>query len=78
MSLRHIQEWPGVDDAVIGRVVAEAGRPPPEPLIAWVRGDLLLFSFLLAGLIAGFCLGFWGRALFVEQASGAGNRARRA
>jgi hypothetical protein len=59
--------WPGVDDAVIGRFVREAGHPAPEPLIAWVRGDLLLFAFLCAGLLAGFMLGFFGRALFVER-----------
>jgi hypothetical protein len=60
-------EWPGVDDAVIGRFVREAGQPPPEPLIGWVRGDLLLFAFLCAGLFAGFVLGFFARALFVER-----------
>jgi hypothetical protein len=60
-------EWPGVDDAVIGRFVREAGHRPPEPLIEWVRGDLLLFAFLCAGLFAGFLLGFFGRALFVER-----------
>jgi cobalt/nickel transport protein len=60
-------EWPGVDDAVIGRFVREAGHPPPQPLIEWMRGDLLLFAFLCAGLFAGFMLGFFGRALFVER-----------
>jgi hypothetical protein len=65
-------EWPGVDDAVIGRFVAAAGRPAPRPWID-LRGDALLFAFLSAGLGAGFFLGFWGRALFVERA-GAGER----
>jgi cobalt/nickel transport protein len=60
-------EWPGVDEAVIGRFVAEAGRPPPRAVIDWVRGDALLFAFLSAGLVAGFLLGFWSRALFVER-----------
>ena len=59
-------EWAGVDDSVIGRFVAEAGRPPPRPLFAWLQGDLLLFAFLWAGLVAGFVLGYWGRALFGE------------
>jgi hypothetical protein len=60
-------EWPGVDDAVIGRFVREAGHPPPQPVIEWIHGDLLLFAFLCAGLFAGFTLGFFGRALFVER-----------
>jgi hypothetical protein len=59
-------EWAGVDDSVIGRFVAEAGRPEPRPLFPWLQGDLLLFAFLWAGLIAGFVLGYWGRALFGE------------
>jgi hypothetical protein len=62
-------EWAGVDDSVIGRFVAEAGRPAPHPLFAWLQGDLLLFAFLWAGLIAGFVLGYWGRALFGETAA---------
>lgn len=61
----HESEWPGVDDAVVGRFVTDAGRPAPRPLLS-LRGDALLFAFLCAGLAAGFFLGFWGRALFVE------------
>jgi hypothetical protein len=61
-------EWPGVDEAVIGRFVEEAGRARPRPLFDGLRGDALLFAFLCAGLVAGFALGFWGRALFVERA----------
>jgi hypothetical protein len=67
-------EWPGVDESVIGRFVAEAGRPAPRPLFDWVRGDTLLFAFLWAGLAAGFLLGFWGRALFVERAGAPAER----
>lgn len=62
-------EWPGVDEAVIGRFVDESGRRSP-PLFDWVRGDLLLFAFLVAGLLAGFVLGFFARsALGREQGS---------
>lgn len=60
-------EWPGVDEAVIGSIAERAGRPESEPLLAWVQGDLLLFMFLCAGLIAGFVLGYFARIAFVEQ-----------
>lgn len=54
-------EWLGVDEAVIGRFVDDAGQRSP-PLFEWVRGDVLLFAFLVAGLLAGFVLGFFARA----------------
>ena len=53
--------WPGVDEAVIGRFVDESGQRS-RPLFEWVRGDLLLFAFLVAGLISGFVLGFFSRS----------------
>jgi len=60
--------WAGVDEAVIGRFAEAAGRPAePSFAIDWVQGDLLLFAFLCAGLIAGGLLGFYARALFVEH-----------
>jgi cobalt/nickel transport protein len=59
-------EWPGVDEAVVGRVAEAAGRPEPAFAITWIHGDLLLFTFLCAGLIAGALLGFYGRAAFYE------------
>jgi hypothetical protein len=54
-------QWPGVDEAVIGRFVDESGQRSP-PLLDWVRGDVLLFAFLVAGLLAGFVLGFFARS----------------
>ena len=54
-------QWPGVDEAVIGRFVEESGHGSP-PLLDWVRGDVLLFAFLVAGLLAGFVLGFFARS----------------
>lgn len=61
------KEWPGVDETVIGGFAERAGRGDAEPLFDWVQGDLLLFMFLWAGLVAGFLLGYYARVLFVEQ-----------
>jgi hypothetical protein len=56
--------WPGVDEAVVGKFAAAAGRHAHAPL---VEGDLLLFAFLVAGIVGGFVLGYTFRALFVEE-----------
>ena len=62
-----LAEWPGVDESVIGNIAHSAGRPESQPLLSWVQGDLLLFMFLVAGLAAGFVLGYFARVAFVEQ-----------
>lgn len=59
--------WAGVDESVIGNIAQRAGRPESEPLLSWVQGDLLLFMFLVAGLGAGFVIGYFARIAFVEQ-----------
>jgi cobalt/nickel transport protein len=59
-------QWPGVDEAVIGRFVDESGHRSP-PLFDWVRGDVLLFAFLVAGLLSGFVLGFFARSAFRRE-----------
>ena len=59
-------QWPGVDEAVIGRFVDESGSRS-APLFAWIRGDLLLFAFLVAGLLAGFVLGFFARSALARE-----------
>ena len=58
--------WPGVDEAVIGRFVASAGSES-RPLLDWVHGDALLFAFLLAGLAAGFVLGYCARGALQQE-----------
>jgi hypothetical protein len=58
--------WPGVDDAVIGEFARAAGRGEAGFSLDWVQGDLLLFAFLSAGLLAGGVLGYVARMLFVE------------
>lgn len=66
-DLDPASEWPGVDESVIGQIVRGAGGEHARPLLAWVQGDLLLFMFLCAGLLAGFVLGYCARVAFVEQ-----------
>lgn len=56
-------EWPGVDDAVIKRIAAEANCQPADPLLN-IRGDALLFVFLIAGAVGGFIAGYYFKTLF--------------
>jgi hypothetical protein len=67
VSLSAPGEWPGVDESVVERVAAEAGRHARRPFIDTDRGDLLLFVFLTAGIIGGFAIGYYYRVLFAEQ-----------
>jgi hypothetical protein len=59
--------WPGVDEAVVEKIAAEAGRHARRPFIDTDRGDLLLFVFLSAGIVGGFAIGYTNRQLFVER-----------
>jgi hypothetical protein len=59
-------KWPGVDEAVVARVAAEAGRRPWHAPFA-PEGDALLFCFLVAGIAGGFVLGYGWRALFHDS-----------
>ncbi|WP_437983949.1 hypothetical protein [Sorangium sp. So ce117] len=67
--------WDGVDEAVVRRVAEDAGRHDTGPLFAGLEGDLLLFAFLWAGLLAGFALGYFSRVLFVERAGAPAGKA---
>jgi len=58
--------WPGVDESVIEKVAAEAGRTP-RPLLFEMEGDLGLFLFLCAGIVGGSIFGYCFRMLFVER-----------
>ena len=64
LPLSTADPWPGVDETVIERVAADAGRPPREPYINTDQGDLLLFLFLVAGAVGGFIAGYTFRGLF--------------
>jgi cobalt/nickel transport system permease protein len=58
--------WSGVDESVIEKVAAEAGRAP-RPLWFEMEGDLALFLFLCAGIVGGSVFGYCFRMLFVER-----------
>lgn len=60
-------KWSGVDENVVEKVALEHGRPAWKPFINTDQGDLLLFAFLLAGVIGGFVLGYNWRRLFIEK-----------
>jgi hypothetical protein len=71
-GLGRAEKWPGVDESVVEKIAAEAGRQP-KPLVP-LEGDLLLFAFLCAGIAGGFALGYGYRLLFVERRSPNGER----
>lgn len=55
--------WTGVDETVVEKIAEEHGRKAKKPLINTDQGDLLLFVFLIAGVVAGFVAGYYWRAL---------------
>ena len=55
--------WTGVDEAVVEKVAKEHGHEARKPLINTDQGDLLLFVFLIAGVVGGFAAGFYWRSL---------------
>jgi hypothetical protein len=56
--------WSGVDQTVIEKFAEAAGRHARAPFINTDQGDLLLFVFLMAGIVGGFIGGYSYRALF--------------
>lgn len=59
--------WNGVDENVVEKVAEEHGRTAWTPFINTDQGDLLLFVFLLAGIVGGFVLGYYFRKIFIEK-----------
>jgi ABC-type cobalt transport system substrate-binding protein len=59
--------WTGVDEAVVEKIAKEHGREARKPLIDPGSGDLLLFVFLLAGVVGGFAAGYSWRMLVSEK-----------
>jgi cobalt/nickel transport protein len=60
-------KWVGVDEAVIEKLAKEHGREAAKPLIDIEQGDLMLFCFLVAGVIGGFTAGYYWRTLSEEK-----------
>jgi cobalt/nickel transport protein len=60
-------KWAGVDETVVEKFAAKAGRTAKEPFINKDHGDLLLFVFLTAGAAGGFVAGYYFRVLFREK-----------
>ena len=56
--------WSGVDETVIEKFAEKAGQTAREPFINTDQGDLLLFVFLVAGIVGGFIGGYNFRVLF--------------
>ena len=59
--------WAGVDETVIEKYAADAGREAREPFINTDQGDLLLFVFALGGAAGGFAAGYYWRRLICEK-----------
>ncbi len=55
--------WSGVDETVVEKYAEEHGRPGRDPIINTDQGDLLLFMFLIGGLVGGFAAGYYWRML---------------
>ena len=52
------EKWTGVDESVVAKFAKEHGREKRVSYINTDQGDLLLFVFLLAGVIGGFTAGY--------------------
>ncbi|MGA2107606.1 MAG: cobalt transporter [Syntrophorhabdales bacterium] len=60
-------KWQGVDESVVEKVAHEHGREIHAPLINTDQGDLLLFVFLMAGVVGGFAAGYYWRSLTEQK-----------
>jgi hypothetical protein len=69
-------KWSGVDETVVEKYAEEHGRPGKDPLINTDQGDLLLFMFLIGGLIGGFAAGYYWRMLTENKSQSAEHRAQ--
>ncbi len=63
ITVASAAKWGGVDESVVEKYAEEHGRPSREPYINTDQGDLLLFMFLLGGIVGGFAAGYYWRTL---------------
>jgi hypothetical protein len=70
------ERWSGIDESIIEKVAAAAGRAPRAVLFD-LQGDLALFVFLCAGIAGGAVFGYYFRVLFVEHFDAAPNALRK-
>ncbi len=61
------EKWQGVDQSIVEKYAKEQGREAQKPLINTDQGDLLLFVFLIAGVVGGFVAGYYWRMLMHEK-----------
>ncbi len=62
--------YTGVDEAVVEKIAKEHGREASKPLLDPGEGDLLLFAFLVAGVVGGFAAGYYWRTLAEQRKGG--------
>ncbi len=67
----YAKGYVGVDDKVIGKFAADAGKEPSPSLLS-LEGDLGLFVFLIAGAVGGFACGYFYRSLSSKKEDKAG------
>lgn len=60
-------KWAGVDENVVKKIAKEHNRKARKPIINTDKGDLLLFVFLVAGVIGGFAIGYFWRVLIEDK-----------
>jgi hypothetical protein len=72
-SASGAEKWSGVDESVVEKFASERGREAHDPLINTDQGDLLLFVFLLAGVVGGFAGGYSWRMLLEVKSTGPEN-----
>lgn len=61
------EKWVGVDESVVEKYAKEHGRGKRVSYINTDQGDMLLFVFLIAGVVGGFGAGYCWRMLNGEK-----------